>query len=249
LSEQTYHKLAGGRLGLRLLKNGTALPPLVCFPHAGAHSLAFRPFARFWIPPHPVWAVDPPGHGAATGRAMDDIAALSAELVTHLPRRLTHQSVLFGHSFGAYLALALAQRLTRSGQPPRGLVLSGAQPPSERAESPSLAALDDRGLFDRLARFGASPAAWGDVFPIFAASIRADLVALYRHQVLPDPVGCPVLVLGGAQDDFATPARLGEWRALVPDAHVAFVPGRHLFIETDAAAAAARVGAFVESLL
>ena len=131
--------------------------------------------------------------------------------------------VLLGHSEGAAIALIYA---ANHPEKVRALVLEspilGAEPASAAGMAMAERAWRETDFRQRLARHHRDPDA------VFAAwlSIRDSdsLLSLPLETHLP-PVHCPVLVLQGEHDEYATSLQADALRPLAPQMHLVHLPG------------------------
>lgn len=243
MSTSSYVRLADGHIGLRRLREGAGISVL-CFPHAGGQSLAFRELAAQLTGDISVYAVDPPGHGWAPGPPLESIAALVAAYREHLPPALLGGALL-GHSMGGYVALELAA----TGPAPRAVIVGATRPPHRRGEYAALSRLDDAALQQTLdeGNGGASgtPAA---LFDHFRAVIRADLRAFDDYSAPDRPIDTPLLAVGGLDDALCRAEHVFDWHIYADRCLVDFVGGGHLFMQSQAQAYAARIQRFLGAL-
>ena len=100
--------LRGGS-GLQSLQAGTGTP--VLFLHGfGAERAAWLPLVARIAVPNPMLGVDLAGHGAATARAVTGFDALVDDMAQRLGDAGITSAHLVGHSLGAAVAVALADR-------------------------------------------------------------------------------------------------------------------------------------------
>jgi len=244
MSTSDYLRLADGRIGLRRLREGNGIN-LLCFPHAGGQSLAFRELAAQLSGDVAVYAVDPPGHGWALGPCHESIESLAAAYCAHLPPALLG-GVLLGHSMGSYVALALAAALPT---PPRAVIVGAARPPHRRTDYTPLSELDDSALRASLSEvMGERGAAHAAIFDQFRDVIRADLRAFDQFCPPPSPIRSPLLAVGGLDDSLCLAEHVFDWHVYADRCVVDFVEGGHLFAQASARAYAARIARFLGSL-
>ncbi|MFJ5951302.1 amino acid adenylation domain-containing protein [Streptomyces noursei] len=157
---------------------------LVCFPHAGGDAVTFQPLARAlgnggWA----VHAVELPGHDPA---ALDEPFAPLHDVVERTVAEIARHGLtgllLWGHSSGAALAVATAQRLQARGTPVRR-VFVGAQllgsATERRAAASALAIRSDVEIAKELsADHDRHPLGAPDSAPALRAG------AAYRHDCL-----------------------------------------------------------------
>ncbi|GGP77600.1 alpha/beta fold hydrolase [Saccharothrix coeruleofusca] len=134
--------------------------------------------------------------------------------------------VLVGHSTGAQAALRVA-----AGRPDRvrALVLMGMTFPPEQRRFPGLA----RAAVRDLAR--ERPVLLPVVLPYYARGGPRGLARIVRSAQRDQPertireVRCPVLLVRGEQDTFATQDWVDRLAAAAPDGRAVTVPGAHTF--------------------
>lgn len=139
--------------------------------------------------------------------SFDDVVTACAEQVTGRP-------VLFGHSFGAYVAYATASRLQEAGVEIAALIVTGANAPT-RLQVPSRATttptdtaayLDD--VDPELLAAGPSDE-WRE---IVAETAMHDLRLLARFDTASTTkLRCPILAARGDTDDLTSNEGIQEW--------------------------------------
>src|SRR5258708_6218886 len=148
---------------------------IVFFPGAGSYGAEFRLLMDALKPA--AWIVRYPGRygrdfGTPPGSFGGFVRACAEQIASRMPADpvLPEGPVLFGHSFGAYVAYATALRLQEAGMRVSALVAAGASAPRrlevpERATgSPSHAAAF-LGSVDPSALAAAPPHYWPEIAP------------------------------------------------------------------------------------
>ncbi|HZM81205.1 MAG TPA: alpha/beta fold hydrolase [Candidatus Limnocylindrales bacterium] len=192
---------------------------LLTFPPAGGSALTFRPWAPLLPLDVELVAVELPGHGNRLPEPpVTSMSELMAGLVPELQALPGLPTAVLGHSMGAIVALAVCRRL-RQFDPswrPKILFVVGSEARASRRGAVDLAEAPT----PRLRRFlldvhdGAGGAAHPVLQDLVIPALRADLALLACHLPLPDcPLGCPIRVLTGADDDFVTTADQLDWAA------------------------------------
>jgi surfactin synthase thioesterase subunit len=253
LIKTAYEQFDDGRIGLREIvagSGGHARPGMLCFPYAGGQSLVFRSVAEYLGSARashvgPIHAVDPPGHGWATGQALDDIEALADLYERQLPSRLFESAILFGHSMGGYVVMALAHRLARLERPPAALIISATRPPHRRAEFARLSDLADDRLVDEVNRIGDAPS---PLVAHYRAIIRTDFRACESWSAPVEPSPMRALILGGAHDQYCPPHHIIEWDRYFPNSEFNWIDGGHLFLESHARETGRAISAFAAKI-
>ena len=134
---------------------------VIAFPFAGGSSLSYAKIARALPPGVAMAALDPPGHGRRMADPLlDDIDAMARDLAPKVKEEAGGSPcILFGHSMGAYLALAMLDQIAAMGMPPPlRLVLSGVAPPG-RVQKETTSALPEAQFLARVVAMGGMPAA------------------------------------------------------------------------------------------
>lgn len=151
-----------------------------------------------------------------------------AQLLPHLLPLLDKPYFLFGHSNGALLAFAVANRLLRAGaRPPAGIILSGKRSPSRDLVRERVSQLPDDALLARLQNLNGTPQELlrePDIMRLFFPAIRADfsLGETYELEDM-DPILASIaaLILAGDEDP-AGIAEVFSWTDLFPAAATIF---------------------------
>ncbi|MFD7628810.1 amino acid adenylation domain-containing protein [Streptomyces sp. NPDC059851] len=203
---------------------------LVCVPHAGGNAVNFQPLARALPGGGPVVrAVELPGHDPAATGAEDfaPLPALAEQVVREIGRLGLVGVLLWGHSSGAALAVAVARLLEEAGTPAQHLFI-GAQLLGDATERRSAAAeleqQSDALIAERLAAGGAgdAPALGARQAERVAAAYRHDCVSAHHYfadlvQSPPaDRLATPVTVVVAADDPYTAGAvqRHRDWGLL-----------------------------------
>lgn len=188
---------------------------MYCLPHSGGSAGEFLHWADE-LPDMEVWGVQPPGRGQRLDEepftAMTDLVHTIVDEVEFEP-----PYVLFGHSLGAAVAYEVARELHLRGKAlPLRLYVSAHEAPHLHIGDPTLVTLDDNGLLAELeAQYGPLPPELRDDpdwRSLVLDCLRADLriVADYRADRPATPLPCPIVAVGGADDDVPEPD-LAAW--------------------------------------
>lgn len=227
-------------------KKPDARMDLLCLHYAGGSSAVFRGWdARFpdWISVRPV---ELPGRGIRMAEPLEqDPDALVDRLCTELEPRLRRPWALFGHSLGAALGYRIARRF-QSGNAPLALFPSGRHSPAGIVPVRRRAHLADADLLAEVRDLNGSPPEVlenRELMRLMLPIIRADfrLSETVSSRPLADPLDCPVLVFGGAEDPEVPCDALHRWREVAGGPFdVAVLPGDHFFLHQPAQADALR---------
>jgi len=175
---------------------------------------------------------------------------LSGELTPLLDRPFA----FYGHSMGALIAFALARQLRREGILPAHLFAAAYFAP--HAPSPFLTREDlhAAGLSAAVRRMIDAPEAVlnnTEFMQALLPTIQADsrLVGSYAHTA-EAPLECPITALGGLDDQEVSQQDLAQWEQHTSGPfRLEMLPGKHLFLLSDAEALLAAIRRDLEGVL
>ncbi len=227
---------------------------VIAFPFAGGSSFSYAKIARALPTGVKMVTLDPAGHGRRIGEALaTDIDHMAVDLATKVLQEAGGMPyVLFGHSMGAYLALAMLDRLASLGADlPIRLVLSGAAPP-DRHQPERISELPTTEFFDRLAAMGGMPVTVLEephLVELFEPILRADFEAAERYvDARQRSHAVPVRILRGTEDPLAL-REGGSWSTcFAQPPEILDFPGGHFFLFDFVAEVAAAICADFDHL-
>jgi pyochelin biosynthetic protein PchC len=201
---------------------------LVLFAGAGAGPGYFREWAAAAPPGWALTAANLPGRGGRFrepfATSLDALATELAEAIAALP---TERVVLFGHSFGALLAMEVTRRLPK---PPALLATAGSAAPETApfAYSTMPTHEDDlrlaRGLLSHVAAELSGPVL-EEMVEITAPICRADMDLLLGCRRPTEPLTCDIVSFY-AEHDFSPPESWAE--VTTGRAETVVLPGDHI---------------------
>ncbi|XP_053719340.1 S-acyl fatty acid synthase thioesterase, medium chain [Synchiropus splendidus] len=221
-------------------KHPEAAVRLVCFPWAGGGSVHYARWGQTLDSSVEVLAVKLPGRESrAKETFFENMQQIVDEVVTVLLPLLREKPfALFGHSFGAFTSLAVADALKRSHNlEPVHLFLSGASAPysETRLRAPKRSQLSDDDFLKWLISIGGTPPellAKPDVLKLFLPALKADLhvVESFRYEKPDRPfLSCPVSCLDGKDD---VPHELQAWKDITSgDFTIRMFEGSHFYLK------------------
>ncbi|WP_067460927.1 thioesterase II family protein [Actinomadura macra] len=190
-------------------------PRLVFFPPAGASASAA--WALDDVVPEE-WAlhgVQYPGRGPRLREPQaGSIRELARACLPHL-REAAERTVLFGHSFGAFVAYDVAQLLEREGCPAAGLMVAGIAAPGTFLTTLSAQEATDTALVAVLRGASGTSAelvADEELMELVLPALRADLALGGDYADDHDHrLSTPIAGLGGRRDPAVATEALGTW--------------------------------------
>ncbi|MBN1203858.1 MAG: thioesterase [Myxococcaceae bacterium] len=207
-----------------------------CFPHAGGSASAFSGWSEALPASVELAAVQLPGRERRILEPpLRQLPALLDALEAALAPLLDKPFVLFGHSMGARVAMALAQRWQARGTAlPVGMVVAASPAP----HIPRLfysSGLDDARFLAMLRSYEGTPAeifAQRELLELMLPVLRADLAI--ADTVLPRvPVRCALSAWGGAGDFHISNEALERWREMTTgEFRRRGFPGSHFFVRS-----------------
>ncbi|MFF7976503.1 alpha/beta fold hydrolase [Streptomyces sp. NPDC007905] len=215
---------------------------LICLPFAGAGASFFRPWQALADDHTEVVAVQLPGRERLIDEEPLRTVPKAVEwLWPGITERLDRadapcSTVLFGHCLGAVLAYELACRLTDSGRPVAGIVVSGSPGPwTARDFRGRATGQPDDEFIRRVEEYsGYSHGALADpemrelLLPSFRADVEMDENYRADHDTILD---VPITAMRGHDDHLVGTDLAGEWAAATTaEFTLAEVSGGHMYL-------------------
>lgn len=186
-------------------------PDVIAFPGAGSFGGELRTvIGEFGAS---AWLAQYPGRfGRDFGKAAPSFTALVDHCLAQIDRRRPSRPLLVGHSFGAYVAYAVAARLPERGTEVVALVAVGANAPS-LASVPESAMRSRADLIDYLADL-APDAEVSDEWREATLDLAVQDLRLLREFVSAEHprLRCPIHAARGDRDPLASTDGISQWR-------------------------------------
>lgn len=222
--------------------SGTAPAPLrlFAFPYSGGSAASFGSW-KGWMPPDvELLGVQLPGRAMRMREpVISEMEKLVDEIVPHMLPLLHQPYQLFGHSNGALMAFAVANRLARLGvRMPEAVIMSAKRSPTVPYQAEILSTLPEDKFLDKLKDLNGTPRELLEnieFMRLFSPAIRADfsLGETFRlGTVDPKLAAVPALLLAG-QDDGMPVEHVFAWRDIFKDSEQAVLKGGHFFLNSD----------------
>lgn len=180
--------------------------------------MAFRNWQRHF-PETEIWSIHLPGRESRMGEPpFTDMDSLMKVLVPLLASHADVPFSVFGHSMGAMIAFELTRRLEADGGVrPDWLFVSGHGAPSSPARATTTHLLPHAEFVERIRQFDGTPAEvfeHTELLEIFIPLLRADITLLENYDRDADAqVDCPIVALGGRDDQEVAIEMLSDWQA------------------------------------
>lgn len=212
---------------------------LFCFPYAGGSALVYRNWAERLPVQVEVCPVQLPGRGHRLREpAISQMLPLADAVMREIRPLMDKPFAFFGHSMGATLAFEIARLLRKSeAAQPSHLFVSGRSAPQVIDTDPPTYNLPEPELLEELRRLNGTPPEVLDepeLLTLMLPLIRADFEAIQTYPYVEEPpLGCPISVYGGLQDDDVSRESLEAWcEQTTASCTLRMFPGDHFFINT-----------------
>jgi medium-chain acyl-[acyl-carrier-protein] hydrolase len=211
---------------------------LICFPHAGAGTTVYRPWAAGLSPWIELVAVRLPGREGRDDPLPGHLRDLAMGVTGELGELMDSPYTLFGHSMGALIAFEVAHAARSRGlRPPVHLFVSGSGAPPLRQPSPPPRDLSLPRLALELRSRAGTPELVlrePELVAAYGRILVGDLALCSSYECAPrDPLSVPLSVLAGDGDAQTSPDSVRAWREQTtgPCRFHTF-PGGHFFPAT-----------------
>jgi medium-chain acyl-[acyl-carrier-protein] hydrolase len=215
---------------------------LFCFPYAGGDAQSFRGWQRHLAPEVDVCLAHLPGRGRRLGApCFTRLQQLVEAIADVIGPKLEAPFAFYGHSMGALISFELARELRRrNAGSPLHLFLSGRQAPGMRRIGPRMFDLPEKEFIAELHKLNGTPMELFDdpqIKDLFIPLLRADFEMVDTYECSPEPpLGCPITVYGGSQDERVPVDCLKPWEMqTTAQCKVRILPGDHFFIQKQSA--------------
>jgi len=212
---------------------------LLCFPHAGGSSLAFKDWPGGLPDDVELCAVELPGRGRRLLEPpLADMDQILEALTEAFYRHNGTPVALFGHSFGALMAFECARRLAAVNNHPVHLFVSGHFAPHlPNPEAPIRHLPDPEFIAEVRRRYEGLPEEIlrdDEMIELLLPALRADFSMKETYRYIDGPLlECPISAFGGEQDGSVTTGELTAWSGQTSGAFkCTMFPGGHFFIDS-----------------
>ncbi|WP_198047246.1 amino acid adenylation domain-containing protein [Kutzneria sp. 744] len=187
--------------------SAAAAVTLVCAPHSGGNAVSYQRLAAHLPATVELRAIALPGHDPGDRDPLLSFDEAARRCAEELAASVTGPVMVYGHSAGTALAVALARELEKRGVDLRHVFLGAAVPPADPgAVLREERAMTDRELYGALREIGgfAGDLGWSEVEPILHAARhdmrQAALFHLTATREEPEPLVTPAQCVFGADD-------------------------------------------------
>jgi surfactin synthase thioesterase subunit len=213
-------------------------PLLLAFPFAGGNAQSIKSWLDELSDSAEIWILELPGRGARLLEApIMDFSELIDALCESLSNQLSTRPVVFyGHSFGALVAFELALAFRKMAlQPPKALIVSGAEAPSRRRLKRSTSALNEAEFIEILKDYGSTPSEvleCAEMMELLLPGIRADFNMSEGYRCIDsNNLGLPIHLHYATDDVFVEPILAHSWCELSSSFSCTEYRGGHFFVD------------------
>ncbi|QTL36668.1 thioesterase II family protein [Pseudoalteromonas viridis] len=207
---------------------------VVCFPYAGAGIGAFFRWQNALKPFFNVVVASLPGRDGLGHLAPLESVEETVDFIVKQGGLAASGSVLFGYSYGAFLAYEMARRMEQRGLAVSQLIVAAARAPHLKTIS-QRHRLADEALLNVLDLLGADTNELRNneqVKALFLPKIRSDLKAAECFHAPAEALSCPITAIGMYQDLLVSPEQVLPWRQFTNSVFESqFFDGDHMQIQ------------------
>lgn len=229
---------------------------MFCFSYAGGNASAYRDWYQSLPGDVELCSVQLPGRGARfKEKAFTNLTDLVDALVDAFSPFLDVPFVFFGHSMGAQVAFELARRLRDVGAPqPQCLFVSGRRAPNLPARRKPIHGLPEQEFREEIRRLNGTPEEAfenPELMELVSPILRADCQVIETSEFTPsEPLGVPIIALGGAQDKNVSIDDLEHWSRLTKaNFEMRLFSGDHFYIHSATESLLNCLNTFIENAL
>jgi medium-chain acyl-[acyl-carrier-protein] hydrolase len=192
---------------------------VLCFPCAGGNASLFRAWMGRFPSDMRVLSIQFPGRETRICESpISDVRVLADAIAKLLIASNQEPYVLLGFSMGGIVAFEVARRVRRmSGKSPKLFVATACPPPQLAWRQRKLLNLSKVELISELKTMGGTPPEVFENRELLDACVellRNDLEALEKYCYEEEnPLDCPILAIGGLNDEHISPEDLRGWSA------------------------------------
>lgn len=226
---------------VKLTEPESPVARLICFPHAGAGAVTFRPWIKHVRNDIELIAVRLPGREKLFDQSpVSDLIPISRSIGDLVSKMATATPVgLFGYCSGAFLAFETARQMTEDQAPPVMLAACSQLAPHQNASNSKVHDLPAEQLRDFLRAIGGTDPLvieHDEFWSITEPAIRADYRAAETYSTGPEPrITCDVLAFRGTEDDEVSPELMGAWADVTRGNFLAYnLDGGHFLLQSKA---------------
>lgn len=202
----------------------------VLFPGAGSFGSEFRALTDA-LRPASCLAKYPGRFGKSFGIPAESFEAVVRTCVDQVRSQAGRSPVLFGHSFGGYLAYATAVRLRQAGVEVAAVVVAGADSPDRLTVSEPVTETAEAALayLERTDPTALADVPSEDWRQIVAETLLQDMRLLRQFTVAGAvAMDCPILAVRGADDPLTSDLGMSGWQQFTDGEYLLQVfPGGH----------------------
>lgn len=212
------------RLTNELIKNLDSIDSddtiFLCFPHAGGGASFYNSWKEYFGDQIKICPVQLPGReDKFTEEPIVSVDIVTKQVVQSL-MNTDNRLILFGHSMGTKLLYEVEKELEKRGRQSELVIVSACSPPHIPDKFP-ISKLPDDEFIQELIKYNGIPgnmALQREIIELFLPMLRSDFIMSENYTCKERvKLACPILALGGYEDDGADEDDMRAWDEYTDD--------------------------------
>ncbi len=206
----------------------------LCFPHAGGSASFYNSWKGCFGEKIKICPIQLPGReDKFTKEPIRSVDIVTKQVVREL-MNTENKLILFGHSMGTKMLYEVEKELEKGGRVSEFVIVSACSPPHMPDKYP-ISNLPDDQFIQELIKYNGVPGSMAqqrEVVDLFLPMLRSDFI-MSESYICSERTKliCPILALGGYEDDGANEEDMKAWSEYTDDFQYCMFEGDHFYLK------------------